>query len=174
MFCMLAPPAVLPSLTSSCRVRGRGRGRGRGWGGMGRGRGEATNPVHSECEHSGGLIHLGSPGFRGILAPWGRHVGSGCQNWQNGPSGVADQGWPSWQSRQAQPCLTGLDICFGPVHRCLACCHADCLLFPKAMVARRRKKQQERQDSGSKARTVSCITPARPERQIPHSRAIGP
>ena len=67
------------------------------------GRGAAANPVLFEYKLPRGPMQLGSPRFPGILAPWGRHVGSGCQNQQNRPSRVADQGWLLWRSRQAKP-----------------------------------------------------------------------
>ena len=53
---------------------------------------EATNPVSFEYKLPKGPMQLGSPEIPGILAPQGRHMGSGCQNWQNWPSRVAGQG----------------------------------------------------------------------------------
>ena len=67
------------------------------------GRNEATNPVTFDYEDPTGPMQLCSPRFPGILAPRGRHVGSGCQNWQNRPSWVADQGWLLWRSRHIKP-----------------------------------------------------------------------
>ena len=91
-------------------------------------------------------MQFDSPRFPGILAPQGRHKGSGCKNWQNRPSRAADQGWLWWRSRQAKRGSTGLDIPSGPVHRGLPCCHVGCLLFPEGMVTQRGRKEQERQN----------------------------
>ena len=66
------------------------------------GRREATNHVPFDYKLAKCPMQLGSPRFPGILAPQGRHVGSGCQNWQNRPSRAAGQGWPSWRSHQAK------------------------------------------------------------------------
>ena len=73
------------------------------WAGPYGGRSEATNPVPLEYELSREPMQLGFPGFPGIVAPQGRHVGSGWQNWQHQPSRVANQGWLSRQSRCAKP-----------------------------------------------------------------------
>ena len=115
-------------------------------------------------------MQLGSLRLPGILAPWGRHVGSGCQNWQNQTSRrptrvgfCGDLVKPSLDSRaliSPRSCASG----FGLPSRWLPA-------VPRGDGRASGQKTARKAKSGDVATTVRCITPARPEEQIRSSRA---
>ena len=127
------------------------------------GRSETNNLLLLKYKPPRGPMPLGCPRIPGILAPQGRHLGSGCHNRQTPSSGLA---FVAISERAAS--IHG--TCYPPLSRASGFCLLSrwLLAVPRGDGRATGLRTVRIESFGNVARTISCTSPAGREEQISH------